>query len=236
MELHPDKCVVVHFGKNNPGYSYYIGQTKLADADGVRDLGVFITSDCDPSEHVNKITKKAHAVLSQLRRSTCLRDSKTFAKLYLVYVRPLLESAAPVWNPSKKESIHELEKVQRRALRMISDIGSLPYEEHLKALGIQSLEDRRRRGDLIQCFKTMNGHGDIDPNSWFKFVQDRHDVNTRIHEANHIVPDKCKLNVRKNFFVNRVAKNWNDLPIEVKSATSTNSFKNLYDEFNYRCN
>ena len=112
---------------------------------------------------------------------------------------------------------------------MISDLGDLHYEERLEKLGIQSLEERRRRGDLIQCFKTVNGHGDIDPNAWFKFVRDRHDVETRSHEANNIVVEKCRLNVRKNFFVNRVVNDWNDLPIEVKYATSTNAFKNQYD-------
>jgi len=115
---------------------------------------------------------------------------------------------------------------------MVSDLGTLSYEERLKALGISSLEERRRRGDLIQCHKVMNGHGDVNPYSWFKFVQDRHEMNTRTHAANHIVPDKCKLNVRKNFFVNRGAKDWNDLPLEVKCAVSTNSFKNMYDEYN----
>ena len=146
-------------------------------------------------------------------------------------MRPLLDSAAPVWNTSKKESIYTLEKVQRRALQMISNLGPLHYEERLKALGLESLENRRRRGDLIQCFKTMNGHGSIDPNKWFSFIQDRHEINTRKHAANHIVPEKCRLNVRKDFFVNRVAHTWNDLPSDVKNATSTNSFKNMYDYY-----
>ena len=148
-----------------------------------------------------------------------------------MYVRPLLEANAPAWNPMKREAVNELEKVQRRATRMISDLGSLSYEERLKALGMESLEDRRRRGDLIQCYKTMNGHGDIDPLEWFEFVQDRHDKNTRTHAANNIVPDKCNLNVRKNFYTNRVAKSWNDLPHDVRNAPSTNSFKNRYDEY-----
>ena len=112
---------------------------------------------------------------------------------------------------------------------MISDLGSLSYEERLNVLGLESLEDRRRRGDLIQCFKTMNNYGDINPEEWFSFVCDRHEVNTRSRAADLIVPEKCNRNVRKNFFINRVTNAWNDLPEEVKNATSTNSLKNLYD-------
>ena len=115
MELHPDKCVIIHFGKNNPGHDYFIGPNKLTAVDGARDLGVYISKDVDWTEHVNRIAKKAHVVLSQLRRATTLRDSETFTTLYRVYVRPLLEAAAPVWNPMKRESLNTRKKVQRCA-------------------------------------------------------------------------------------------------------------------------
>ena len=41
--------------------------------------------------------------------------------------------------------------------------------------------------------------------------------------------ERCNLEVRKNFFIVRAAKKWNELPDEIKKATSTNSFKNAYD-------
>ena len=165
----------------------------------------------------------------KLRRATTLRDP-TFARLYQVYVRPLLEAAAPAWNPSKKEDINTLEKVQKRALRMVTSLGKVSYEQKLNMLGMQSLEDRRRRGDQIQCHKIIGGFGGINPSKFFSFVQDRHDANTRQHEANHLVMEKCNRNVRKHFFTNRVVNEWNELPLHVKEAKTTNSFKNLYDE------
>ena len=41
----------------------------------------------------------------------------------------------------------------------------------------------------------------------------------------------CRLNVRKNFFNAQILTDWNALPEAVKNATTTNSFKNLYDNF-----
>ena len=38
------------------------------------------------------------------------------------------------------------------------------------------------------------------------------------------------LDVRRNFFSNRVVAPWNSLPNSVKFAQSVNSFKNLYDD------
>ena len=114
---------------------------------------------------------------------------------------------------------------------MVTHLGKKSYEEKLVLLGIQSLEDRRRRGDQIQCHKIINEVGNMNPAKYFTFVQDRHDANTRQHEENHIVLEKCTRNVRKNFFVNRVVHEWNELPSDVKEAPSTNAFKNRYDEY-----
>ena len=166
--------------------------------------------------------------MSQVRRATIVHDSRTFAKIYQVFVRPLLESSAPAWNPHKKGDIEALEKVQRRALRMMSDIGHLSYEDKLKRLNIQSLESRRQRGDLIQTFKYLNHINDVDM-PLFSFVRERHSKDTRSHADDHLVPEKANLNIRKYFFSNRVTTAWNSLPGEVKEAMSVNAFKNKYD-------
>ncbi len=47
------------------------------------------------------------------------------------------------------QSIDILEKVQRRALNLISSLKGKNYEERLAELGLQSLKARRTRTDLI---------------------------------------------------------------------------------------
>ena len=113
---------------------------------------------------------------------------------------------------------------------MIGDLGNMSYDDKLKKLGIQSLESRRTRGDMIDTYKYMNGFYDIDPNQLFTFVRDRHTKDTRSHSQNCLVPEKANLNIRKYFFSNRVTEFWNSLPSYVKDATSVNNFKNKYDE------
>ena len=46
-----------------------------------------------------------------------------------------------------------LEKVQKRATKMISELRHLSYDQRLRKLGLIGLEKRRIRGDLIQAFK-----------------------------------------------------------------------------------
>ena len=112
---------------------------------------------------------------------------------------------------------------------MISDLGNMTYEERLKKLDLQSLEDRRKRGDAIETYKTLNGINYVVASNWFEFVRDRHSRDTRSHEADNILSEKTRLDIRKYFFKNRVTNDWNSLPIEIRTAPSVNNFKNMYD-------
>ena len=159
-----------------------------------------------------------------------VRDAFTIKALYRSFVRPLLESAVPAWNPHNRADIDAIEKVQKRALRMISNLGHMNYEDKLKTLGLQTLEDRRLRGDLIETYKYLNGFINTDPNKLFTFVKDRHSIDTRSHANDCLVPEKTHLNIRKYFYVNRITNAWNSLPSEIRTATSINSFKNMYDD------
>ena len=45
---------------------------------------------------------------------------------------------------------------------MVSEIRSLSYEGRLIALGLTTLELRRKRMDLIQTYKIINGMDEVD--------------------------------------------------------------------------
>ena len=139
----------------------------------------------------------------------------------MVYIRPLIEFAVPVWNPALKGDIGLLERVQHRVTRLVPGLKKLPYRVRLEILGLTELESRRTRGDLIQLFKIVNGIERVDLCEKPAFKEE---AITRGHSWRYS-REATRSEVRQNFLTNRIANKWNELPIEVVSAKSVNEFK-----------
>ena len=60
--------------------------------------------------------------------------------------------------PHFKKDADKLERVQRRAMRMIRGLETKPYDETLKKLGMFSIEKRRLRGEIIAFLMYLEGY------------------------------------------------------------------------------
>ena len=230
MLFNMDECHVIHAGRHNHHYEYMWGGGVLEVTEAEKDVGVMITSNLKPSVQCARVAKKANLVLGQLARGVTYRDKVTFVRLYQVFVLPHLSYSASAWAPHSVADRELLERVQRRAIMMVTNIkGS--YEERLAMLGMRTLEDRRLRGDLIEAFKILTGQSDVRYETWFNLARDQVGSATTRAMTGHlnlVLPPQAG-ELRRNFFSHRVVPHWNQLPDQVKKAQKTNEFKNLYD-------
>ena len=77
-------------------------------------------------------------------------------------VRPHLEYGNTICYPYLKRQSKSIERVQRRATRLVFKPNTLNYSEQMRFLRLPSLKFRRIRGYLIQVYKIMNGMDNLD--------------------------------------------------------------------------
>jgi len=100
---------------------------------------------------------------------------------------------------------------------------NLHYEERLRRLGLTTLQQRRLRGDLIETYKIVTVKKRIETKNFFTFHVGKY--NTRGH-CYKLETKRSRLELRQNFFSQRVVVHWNKLPESVVTAESVNAFKN----------
>src|SRR6218665_2572831 len=82
-------------------------------------------------------------------------------------------TASRYGSPYLKQDMETLEKVQRRATKMIQGYKDLSYEERLIRCGLTTLEKRRSRGDLIETYKIITGKETIQWERFFELAPSR---------------------------------------------------------------
>ena len=167
MTFNIEKCKVLHLGSNNPNHKYTIPTSgekvhTLEVTIDEKDLGVIIDNQLKFSMHVQTQVAKANRILGCLRHTFKCLTSTMFLQLYKPMIRTHLEYASCIWFPKLKRDSDAIERIQRRATKLVPELRTLTYTERLTRLKLPTLVYRRRRADMLQTYKLMHNFNQLD--------------------------------------------------------------------------
>ena len=140
------KNIIFNFSKNNQFSTELtvdgevietVGETKL--------LGTHITSDLSWNKNTQSIVKASNKKIIFLHKAPKFtRNINDLKRIYMLQVRSKLEQSAVLWHFGLSgKNRNSLERVQKSALRVILGKSYTSYNNALKELNIDSLQDRR---------------------------------------------------------------------------------------------
>jgi hypothetical protein len=204
--------------------SINIDGTQIESVTTSRDLGIMIMDDLECSGHLMEIVCKAFKISNIILRMFKTRKIELYKKAFYALVLPILEYASVVWNPIYAKDIAKIETVQRRFTKRVDrkcGSSSESYELRLQRWKIKTLETRRLEIDLSWVYRIIYGYVDMDRDSFFRINQTNEEI--KIYPLP--LSSRSKNNTQCNTLAYRTYQIWNGLPLDIRNAPSTASFK-----------
>ena len=154
LKLNPNKCEHLRVTLKKCDLPLYtIGDKNVELVNNHKHVGIIYDNKMSFNLHIDMIIAKALKKFYTLKTICNSIDGKTFLKLYVTYILPILEYSNLCLTLTESQSIR-LEKIQRKITKFLCfklNQNVFNYEERLKFLNIQSLEKRRK----IQALKVL---------------------------------------------------------------------------------
>jgi len=143
MMFNKAKCKALYLGWGNPQDQHRMGVEGIETSPVEEDLEVLVGEKLDMSRQRVLTAQAANRILGCIGRNVCSRLSARILPFCSILTRPRWESCIQLWRPQHKQDMELLERVQRRATKMITGMEHLSLEERLRGWRLFSLEKRR---------------------------------------------------------------------------------------------
>ena len=227
MNFNPTKTEQLHFtrSRNHIPIEIRMEEEIVEIVNSHKHLGVTLQTDGRWGEHISQTTRKAKKRLDIIRSFSRTMDRKSLEKLYISFVRPILEYGCTVWANCSKGEQESLESIQIDAIRIATGAKrGTSHQELQSEMGWPSLKERRKYQLLVQMYKIQHN---LAPQGLTENMPSTTNVRNpyNIRSANNLDPPRARSEAYATSFFPNSCRLWNELPEEIKSLNSLEDFK-----------
>ena len=224
MSANPSKfnALIIKSGITNVDIDILVDGSIIPTVSSAKLLGVTIDNKLQFDEHVDIVCLKASRQINAIARLSKFLDTSTLRMLYNSFINSNFLFCANVWHFGLKGNFWKLEKINKRALRVILKDYTSSYPQLLLKAQTKSIYVQNLHVILVECFKYING---INPSilvNVFNFRE--HDHNTRGLQMLQL-PQVSSETHGINSFRYQAPKLWNSIPDNMKLAEDADEFK-----------
>ena len=217
------KTEVMLFGTSqkvkNQSFDISYRFTKITNTTCYKYLGVKLDQNLSLSEDIESVYKKASSRLYLMKRVRPQLTTDAALALYKTMLIPIFTYCSIITSLYTETIKKRISSFERRAFHIIFN------KETQKAKNVLSIKTLQKRRTCIQVFSCINGNVCNNFEGYFDVMEN----NTRNAKKLLRLPS-VKLESTKKSFKFTAAKLYNELPIEVRSATSAKMFASLFDK------
>ena len=224
MVANPEKFQLMFIGlKDDIKLCIDINGIVVQMTDSVKLLGVTIDSMLNFNQHVQSICKKASKKVRAFSRIAPNLEYEKNVMLYNSFVLSNFNYCPLIWMFSGKSSNNEINRIHKRALRVLLDDYKSTFEELLQKRGEHTIHTRNLQALLLEAYKCLTS---TNPSFlWDLFERRPTNYNLRIKDLVQL-PSTKTVRYGLNSLRFRRSMLWNTLPDMIKSAKNDRQFKN----------
>ena len=219
---------------NDDMLNIHINNVKLENVTHTTYIGTVVDKHLQWYSHVNHLCKKVSPKLYLLRHLSKFLPKSLLNKIYSSCIQPHLDYTCTVWGNSNKNNIHQVQRLQNTAARIIHknyDYINVRGLDLVKNLGWQTFTERVDYLTASLMFKSIHGKAPFYLQDNIDMMCDVISYNSRSkYTMDVMVPSYNKEQFKSSFKYNG-AVTWNKLPNEVKESTSIYAFKKSYKKY-----
>ena len=206
--------------------SINVNGNDLENVENEKLLGVHLDPHLSFNKHVDSVCRSITSKLALLRRIKRFLPIQYRKLYYNAYILPCIDYCLTIWGNASKIHLERIHKLQKCAARIILDASpdspSLPL---FSELGWLNVFERTEFNKAVLLFKTVHGMCPGYLSSMFTFQSASVYGLRSSTQQNMRIPKHNNELFKRTFQYSGVIL-WNNLPTNLRSASSLASFKN----------